>query len=149
MDLRNGDADPPGFRHLPSLDRLTRLTALNLADNAFVRMPACLNKLKALSYLDLSLNADLQVCPACAHFSGRARKSPFGCVSRLCLSEAIQAITRGVCITISSCVSPQRGVCSIYSAVLRSCFRCGSAMQWLHCCLQGFSWLAREPFFAQ
>lgn len=67
MDLRSGDGDQPGFRHLPPLDRLTRLTALNLGDNAFTRMPACLSKLKGLSYLDLSLNADLQVCSWSLH----------------------------------------------------------------------------------
>ncbi|CAL8465073.1 g4608 [Coccomyxa elongata] len=62
MDLTNSDTEVQvRYRHLPSLERLTQLTALNLADNAFVRVPSCLHKLKAISYLDLSLNNDLQV----------------------------------------------------------------------------------------
>lgn len=65
MDLTNSDTEVQvRYRHLPSLERLTQLTALNLADNAFVRVPSCLHKLKAISYLDLSLNNNLQVLPA-------------------------------------------------------------------------------------
>ena len=41
---------------------LTTLTALNLADNAFVRVPPLLSKLTGLHFLDLSGNARLQVC---------------------------------------------------------------------------------------
>lgn len=64
MDLTNSETEVQvRYRHLPSLERLTQLTALNLADNAFVRVPSCLHKLKAISYLDLSLNNDLQVPP--------------------------------------------------------------------------------------
>jgi hypothetical protein len=48
-------------RALPSLDRLTALTALSLADNGFTGVPWELKKLRALRCLDMSLNADLQV----------------------------------------------------------------------------------------
>lgn len=41
---------------------LTSLTALNLADNSFVRVPPLLSKLTALQYLDMSCNSRLQVC---------------------------------------------------------------------------------------
>ena len=52
-------------RPLPSLDRLTALTALSLADNGFTAVPGELRKLRALRCLDLSLNCDLQVGACC------------------------------------------------------------------------------------
>ena len=47
-------------RLLPSLERLTALTALNLAGNLFTRVPAALGKLSALQVLDMSANPELQ-----------------------------------------------------------------------------------------
>lgn len=65
MDLVNSNEDGPATvfrsRQLPSLEKLTRLTALSLADNAFTLVPRCLDKLKALEYLDMSLNQHLKV----------------------------------------------------------------------------------------
>ena len=46
---------------MPCLDRLTGLTALNLADNAFKRVPPSLARLTSLRYLDFSMNPELQV----------------------------------------------------------------------------------------
>ena len=39
---------------LPDLSRLTRLTALNMADNNLLEVPPCLLKLTGLEVLDLS-----------------------------------------------------------------------------------------------
>ena len=39
---------------LPDLSRLSRLTALNLADNNLMEVPPCLLKLTGLEVLDLS-----------------------------------------------------------------------------------------------
>ena len=47
-------------RLLPPLQRLTALTALNLAGNLFTRVPAVLGRLSALEFLDLSNNPELQ-----------------------------------------------------------------------------------------
>lgn len=126
MDLRNGDADLPGFRHLPSLDHLTRLTALNLADNSFVRMPDCLNKLKALSYLDLSLNADLQVSPTWLPLYIKARNIPLKLQIGTILLPisgvpgSVSVYQRFLVVSHFTFASP----CSIYSPIV-----------------QGFSWL--------
>ena len=69
MDLHSlcaPNTDPGAVRRpLPSLDRLTALTALSLADNGFTTVPSELIKLRALRCLDLSLNCDLQVCTCC------------------------------------------------------------------------------------
>ncbi|KAK9820853.1 hypothetical protein WJX81_004021 [Elliptochloris bilobata] len=48
-------------RLLPPLERLTSLTALNLANNLFTRVPAALGRLSALEFLDISGNPELQV----------------------------------------------------------------------------------------
>ena len=48
---------------LPALGRLKGLTALNLSENSLTEVPACLSKLTALRFLDLSLNHLLQARP--------------------------------------------------------------------------------------
>ena len=56
--MQGGDARrglPRGFTSL------TNLVALNLADNAFVRVPPALSKLSRLQCLDLSCNSRLHV----------------------------------------------------------------------------------------
>ena len=64
MELHCPAGEPPAAlarRSLPCLNRLTGLTALNLADNAFKRVPPALAKLTGLRYLDFSMNPELQV----------------------------------------------------------------------------------------
>ena len=64
MDLHCPAHEPPAAlarRSMPCLDRLTGLTALNLADNAFKRVPPALARLTGLRYLDFSMNPELQV----------------------------------------------------------------------------------------
>ena len=91
MELHSPGQPPAALgtprRTLPALDRLARLTALNLADNCFARVPPELAKLSGLRVLDLSINADLQV-----------RRRPLASWSLLC------------------CKAPQRCVCPIQCA---------------------------------
>jgi hypothetical protein len=54
------NARHPG-RQVPCFDRLTALSALSLSDNCLEQVPAGLEKLRRLRYLDLSLNAAMQV----------------------------------------------------------------------------------------
>lgn len=66
MDLSNPSGpntapDALRTRTLPNLDRLTALSALSLAENYLDHVPLCLEKLKRLQFLDLSLNPCMQV----------------------------------------------------------------------------------------
>ncbi|KAK9823301.1 hypothetical protein WJX72_001754 [[Myrmecia] bisecta] len=66
LDLaENGSGAPapnvPTRRTLPCLTQLTSLTALNLCDNYFTRVPTALSMLQRLQFLDMSNNPELQV----------------------------------------------------------------------------------------